>query len=169
MLLTSARTKNHHLRFSVLGRLAERITGVKFFITGRPEPRIKTGFRLPLLKDATNVFVLHDVHPLLINSDIQLFLRHELSGLAHKHQLDGWPSDEDTKLLCQRAGGLFVYAVATVKFLDSPFFLPQERLETIASFPENTAHEGKTKFQGKKLSTRSTFGFSAGASEKKTP
>ena len=135
---------------SVLGRLVERISRVKFFITGRPEPRIKTGFRLPLLKDATNVFVLHDVHPLLINNDIRLFLRHELSELAHRHQMGEWPSDEQINLLCQRAGGLFVYAVATVKFLDSPFFLPSEQLETISGSPESTTHEGKTELQGNK-------------------
>ena len=135
---------------SVLGRVVERIPGAKFFITGRPEPRIKTGFRLPLLKDATNVFVLHDVHPPLINNDIALFLRHELSELAHRHQLQRWPSDEQISLLCQRAGGLFVYAVATVKFLDSPFFLPAEQLETIANSPENTVYEGGTEFQENK-------------------
>ena len=135
---------------SVLGRLVERIPKAKFFITGRPEPRIQTGFRLPLLKDATNVFVLHDVHPPLINNDIQLFLRHELSRLAQRHQLDEWPSDEEINLLCHRAAGLFVYAVATVKFLDSPFSLPTDQLETIGSFPENTVHEGQVELQENK-------------------
>jgi hypothetical protein len=52
--------------------------------------------------------------------------------------------------LCGRAGGLFVYAAATVKFLDSPFFLPTEQLETIANFPEDTGHEGRTEFQENK-------------------
>ena len=66
----------------VLGRFVGQIPKVKFFITGRPELRIKTGFRLPLLVDATSVFVLHDVHPSLINDDIRLFLNHELSQLA---------------------------------------------------------------------------------------
>ena len=33
---------------SVLGRYAKQLPFVKFFITGRPEPRIRTGFRLPL-------------------------------------------------------------------------------------------------------------------------
>ena len=135
---------------SVLGRLVERIPGAKFFITGRPEPRIQTGFRLPLLKDATNVFILHDVHPLLINNDITLLLKYELSKLAHRRQLDGWPTAEHVNLLCHRAGGLFVYAVATVKFLDSPFFSPVEQLETIANSPENTGYEGETEFQENK-------------------
>jgi len=128
---------------SVLGRLVEQIPRVKFFITGRPEPRIKTGFRLPLLEDATKVFVLHDVHPDSINNDILLFLKHELSELARQHQLEGWPSDEHISLLCQRAAGLFVYAVATVKFL-SKTHLPERRLDVIVNLPQCTIPEGKT-------------------------
>jgi len=34
---------------SVLGQFVKQLSLVKFFITGRPEPRIRTGFRLPLL------------------------------------------------------------------------------------------------------------------------
>ena len=45
-------------------------------ITGRPEPWIKTGFRLPLLMDSTDVFILRDVHPALIaTSDCSKFHR----------------------------------------------------------------------------------------------
>ncbi|KAF9645553.1 hypothetical protein BDM02DRAFT_3120016 [Thelephora ganbajun] len=131
---------------SVLGRFVEQMPKVKFFITGRPEPRIKTGFRLPLLVDSTDVFVLHDVHPSLINSDIRLFLKHELSEVARRHRLKGWPSDKHIDLLCRRAGGLFVYAVATVGFLDSRTHLPKRRLEVIVNLPESTAHEGRARF-----------------------
>ena len=132
---------------SVLGRFVAQIPGAKFFITGRPEPRIRTGFRLPLLIDSTDVFVLHDVHPSLINDDIRLFLKHELSELSQRHQLEGWPSDEHIDLLCGRAAGLFVYAVATVKFLDSSIHLPERRLDIIVSLPESTVPEGKTQFK----------------------
>ena len=131
---------------SVLGRFVGQIPMVKFFITGRPEPRIKTGFRLPLLVDSTDVFVLHDVRPALINEDIRLFLNHELSELARRRRLEGWPGDEHIDLLCHRAAGLFVYAVATVKFLDTRTQLPKRRLEVIVGLPECTDHEGKTRF-----------------------
>jgi hypothetical protein len=131
---------------SVLGRFVGKIPRVKFFITGRPEPRINTGFRLPLLVDATDVFVLHDVHPPLINSDIRLFLKHKLSKLAQQHRLIGWPSDKDLDMLCSRVAGLFIYAVATIKFLDNKAQLPQRRMEMIARLPECTDHEGKTRF-----------------------
>ena len=132
---------------SVLGRFVEKIPGIKFFITGRPEPRIKTGFRLPLLMDATDVFILHDVHPSLINNDIRLFLKHELSELAQQRRLNGWPSDKELDMLCCRAAGLFVYAAATVKFLGNKARLPKQQLEVIAQLPESTDHEGKTYFR----------------------
>ena len=134
---------------SVLARLVGQIPKVKFFITGRPEPRIRTGFRLPILVNSTSVFVLHDVDPPLINSDIRLFLKHELSELAQRRQLGRWPSDEHIDLLCSRAAGLFVYAVATVKFLDSNIHLPKHRLDVIVKLPECTAPEGKTRFNPK--------------------
>jgi len=134
---------------SVLARLVERIPDVKFFITGRPEPRIRTGFRLPMLVNSTSVFVLHDVHPPLINSDIRLFLKHELSGLARRRQLGRWPSDEQIDLLCRRAAGLFVYAAATVKFLDSDIYLPDHRLDVIVRLPGCTAPEGTTRINPK--------------------
>jgi len=134
---------------SVMGRLVELVPKVKFFITGRPEPRIRSGFRLELLRPLTDVFVLHDVHPALINNDIRLFLKHELSELAQRRHLDGWPTDEHVSLLCRRAAGLFVYAVATVKFLDSKTHPPRQRLETIVNLPECTIPEGKTRFNPK--------------------
>ena len=134
---------------SVLGRLVKQIPHVKFIITGRPEPRINTGFRLPLLVDATNIFVLHDVQPSLINSDIRLFLKHELSELAQLHRLGEWPSDEHIDVLCHRAAGLFVYAAATVKFLGSSTHLPKRRLDIILGLPECTVPEGKTQFKPK--------------------
>ena len=134
---------------SVLGRLVEQIPRVKFFITGRPEPRIETGFCLPLLVDSTDVFVLHNVHSSLINNDIHFFLKHELSQLSQRRQLEGWPSSEHIDVLCHRAAGLFVYAVATVKFLDSKTHLPRDRLGVILELPESTAPEGKTRFNPK--------------------
>ena len=131
---------------SVLARFVTLIPKVKFLITGRPEPRIWTGFRLPILVDLTAVFVLHEVDPPLIKKDIRRFLEHELSELAQRRQLGKWPSDEHIDLLCSRADGLFVYAVATVKFLDSSARPPEDQLDTIVKLPKSTVPEGKTRF-----------------------
>ena len=134
---------------SVMGRLVERVPNVKFLITGRPEPRIQSGFRLALLRPLTEVFLLHEVEPSVINTDIRLFLEHGLSELAKRRgvERDVWPTDEHLDMLCERAAGLFVYAVATLKFLDHPFARPSKQFDVIARAPGNTTHEGKAKLQ----------------------
>ena len=105
---------------SVIGRLISRAPMLKLLLTGRPEPRIQAGFHLPLMKKVTDVFFLHDVKPNLIASDIRLFFKHSFSEIADcQSGLDGWPVDKEVECLCERAAGLFVYAMATVKFIAS--------------------------------------------------
>ena len=134
---------------SVMGRLVERIPNVKFFVTGRPEPCIRSGFRLELLRPLTDIFVLHEVEPSVVNADIRLFLEHGLRELANRpgNGQDGWPTDEQIDLLSERAAGLFVYAMATLKFLDHPFTPPSNKLDVILKAPSDTSHEGKAKLQ----------------------
>ena len=133
---------------SVLGRFVHQIPKVKFFITGRPEPRILEGFHLPLLAKVTDVFVLHEVWPSQINSDIRLFFEHQLSKLkGRRHGLDDWPTEEQLDLLCVRAGGLFIFAVATIKFIDEHSD-PRKRLDLLLQSSENTVHEGTIKLKG---------------------
>ena len=109
---------------TTLGRFAEEIPKVKFLVTGRPEPRLTSGFRSELLRPLTDVFILHAVQPGQIYNDIRLFLKHELSELAQWHAIGGWPIDEHVDLLCRRVAGLFVYAVAAIKFLVANFTSP---------------------------------------------
>ena len=133
---------------SVLGQFVSEIPKVKFFLTGRPEPRIREGFRLPRMAEATNIFVLHEVESSRVNSDIRLFLRHEFSELASRRRgLDDWPTEEQLDLLCERAAGLFVYAAATVGFVGYVNNSPKKRLDLLLQLPESSSHEGKTKFK----------------------
>jgi len=133
---------------TVLGRLVFKIPKVKFFVTGRPEPRIRAGFRLPLLARATNVFILHEVESSRVNSDIRLFFIHKFLELKDYHLgLDDWPTKEQLDLLCERAAGLFVYAMATVRFIGRQNSNPRRRLDLLLQSPENTAYEGKTEFK----------------------
>jgi len=132
---------------SVLGQFVSEIPNVKFLVTGRPETRILEGFRLPLLSDATDVFVLHEVEPNQVYNDIRLFFRHKFSELVRRRRgLDGWPPEEQLGLICKRAGGLFVYAVATVKFIDRQGTHPRIQLDLLLQSPESSVREGKTKF-----------------------
>jgi len=132
---------------SVMGRFVEEIPNVKFFITGRPEPCIQSGFRLKLLRPLTEIFTLHMVEHSIVNVDIQRFLKTQLSELAQRFQMTGWPSDAHIDLLCQRAAGLFIYADATIKFLDHKIYPPQQRLDVIVNLPECTSYEGAARLK----------------------
>jgi hypothetical protein len=131
---------------SVLGQFVSEIPKVKFFLTGRPERRIREGFRLPRMAKATDVFVLHEVESSQVGSDIRLFFTHSFLELAGRQcGLNDWPTNEQLDTLCKRAAGLFVYAVATVKFIDHKNNDPKEQLDRLLQLPESSVYEGKTK------------------------
>ena len=132
---------------SVLGQLVSEIPNAKFLITGRPEPRIQEGFHLPLLVKATDVFVLHEVEPIQVDNDIRLFFTHEFSNIIRRRRgLDGWPTEEQLDVLCKRAAGLFVYAVATVKFISKQGTNPRERLNLLLRSSDGSEREARMKF-----------------------
>ena len=133
---------------TVLGQFVSKIPKVKFFITSRPELGIRGGFRLPLLSEATEILVLHEVEPSRVDNDIRLFFRHEFSEIKGRHELGDWPSEEQLDMLCGRAAGLFVYAVATVKYINTRVGDPRKQLDRLLQSPENSIHEGKIKFEG---------------------
>ena len=133
---------------SVLGRFVSQIPKVKILVTGRPEPRIREGFRLPLLAQVTDIFILHEVDSNRVNSDIRLFFGHRLMELAGRRRgLDDWPTREQLDLLCERTAGLFVYAVATVRFIDHKNSSPKKQLNRLLQSPESSVFEGKTRFK----------------------
>ncbi|KAF9789150.1 hypothetical protein BJ322DRAFT_1176897 [Thelephora terrestris] len=133
---------------SVLGPFMEQIPKVKFLVTGRPEPRIRNAFRLSLLTKATDVFVLHKVEPGQVNSDIRLFYKLKCSEIRSRRPgLDGWPTEEQLHLLTERAAGLFIYAMATVRFIDHNIKNPRRQLDLLIQSQES-ASEGRTKLRG---------------------
>ena len=132
----------------VLGQSVSQIPSVKFFITSRPEIHITSGFRGPLLKKSTDVFILHEVESSTVDNDIRHFFKHELSELSRRWGgIDGWPTDEQLDSLSRRAAGFFVYAVATINFLKHKFKHPSNRLNIIMKSPESTAHEGRVELK----------------------
>jgi hypothetical protein len=132
---------------SILSRYVDEIPNVKFFITGRPEPRIRSGFRLKALRPITEVLKLHDVERSSVDSDIKLFFRKRLTEIikhwSHCDLTEDWPSPSDVDILCKKAAGLFIYASTVVKFVAPRHFQPEKRLALIISLPQNTTREGK--------------------------
>ena len=132
---------------SVLGRFVKKLPSVKFFITGRPEPRIRTGFRLPLLEPLTQVFLLHEVEMSSVDEDIWLYLEEKLTGVAKRRSdfdlTDPWPRDEDLRTLTKKSSGLFIFASTLARFIESEYHEPNERLQLIIATPDSTVHEGR--------------------------
>ena len=133
---------------SILGRFVTKIPMVKFFITGRPVSRIQEGFRLPLLADATDVFVLHEVEQSQINNDVRLFFRQSFAELKRQRRgLDDWPTEEQVDILCERAGGLFVHAMATVRFIGERNSSPKKQLDRLLQSQGSSVFEGRTRLK----------------------
>jgi len=132
---------------SVLGRFVKHLPSVKFFIAGRPEPRIRTGFRLPLLEPITQIFLLHELELSSVDEDIQLYLQEKLSAVAKRRSdfdlSDPWPHDKDLTALTKKSSGLFIFASTLARFIESEHHEPDERLQLIVTSPDSTVHEGR--------------------------
>jgi hypothetical protein len=132
---------------SVLGRFAKQLPLVKFFITGRPEPRIRTGFRLPLLEPLTQIFLLHGVELSSVDNDIRLYLTQRLTTVAKRRSdldlPDPWPHENEIKALTKKSSGLFIFASTLVRFIESEHHEPSERLKLVLSKTSGTTHEGR--------------------------
>jgi len=133
---------------SILSRYTNEIPKVKFFITGRPEPRIRSGFRLESLLPITEVLKLHEVKPDSVNNDIKLFFQIHLTELGKKRSdcdlMEGWPSSSEIKILCEKAAGFFIYASTVIKFVTSKSHMPIKQLDRITSLQQCTSHEGRS-------------------------
>ena len=132
---------------SLLGRYIHEIPLVKFMITGRPEAPIRKGFRLPLMKPITTVFVLHDVKQSQVDQDIALYFRTKLPELV-KDRSDvelpsSWPSEDDIKILTVKAAGLFVFAATAVSLITSTRHGPIKQLSLVTSSLTSYAHVGQ--------------------------
>jgi len=133
---------------SMLSRYMDEIPNVKFFITGRPEPRIRSGFRLESLRPITEVFRLHDVERSSVDSDIKLFFRTQFASITKTRSdcdfTEDWPNPSDINALCGKAAGFFIYASTVIKFVASENRTLTEQLDQIISLPQSTAHEGRS-------------------------
>ena len=132
---------------SILSYYANQISSVKFFITGRPETWISSGFRLESLAPITEVLKLREVKPEAVDSDIEQFFQTRLTSLTKNRSdcnlAEDWPTQSDLKTLCENANGFFIYASTVIKIITSGTDLPSQRLALITSPPDDTTGEGR--------------------------
>jgi len=104
---------------------------IKFFLTSRPEIPIFDGFR-QLSGEAYQDFILHNIPLDTVNADISTFFLQKLSPLKAKHGLGtSWPDKQSIEQLVERAGGLFIYAATTLRFIEDGIDGPEEQLSLV--------------------------------------
>jgi hypothetical protein len=90
----------------------QKIPGLKFFLTSRPEHHISKYLDLQRLKQEMLLvqnFYLHDVERSIVKKDIATFLEHELKDMdIQQDKLD---------ILVEQSGVLFIYAATVVKYV----------------------------------------------------
>ncbi|KAF8540104.1 vegetative incompatibility protein HET-E-1 [Trichophaea hybrida] len=103
---------------------------LKVFVTSRPETPIRHGF--DTIPEVHQDFILHHIPQHIIQSDISIFLRHELEDIRRAKVLsEEWPGERIIKLLCERARGIFIYASTACRFIGDPDWHPDESLAII--------------------------------------
>ncbi|KAJ1305430.1 hypothetical protein OPQ81_000440 [Rhizoctonia solani] len=93
---------------------------LKFFVTSRPEPE---------MSQPPEAVHLHDVEKSAVQTDIELYLKSELTSIS--------PSSAEIKQLVQLSGALFIYAATLVRYIRSGRRLaePYKRLRSVLSTP----------------------------------
>ena len=87
---------------------------VKFFITSRPEIKLKQSFDKSW---AHSKFILHEVEMDVVKADIELYIKASLlDGQAGLDRHD-WPSQFELGRLVTLAGSLFIYAATVCKYI----------------------------------------------------
>jgi len=109
---------------------------VKFFITSRPEIRLKESFNK---SQAHSDFILHEVEKEIIKADIELYIRgclHDGQTWLNRHD---WPSQAELETLVNMSGTLFIYAATVCKYIAQRgcMSMPQ-RLSDVVNFTSET-------------------------------
>jgi WD40 repeat protein len=130
---------------SALARHVNQIRNVKFFITGRPEDHIRSGFEIPSLR--TKILPLHDIESDVVDSDIELYVKARLAEIAmrKRHSIAGpWPSGKDVIAITKKSSGFFIIASVIIDFIDDPYETPQDQLKLILSMSDSGIYAGKS-------------------------
>jgi hypothetical protein len=109
----------------------------KFFITSRPEPRIRSQFERAELQSRTNAFSISGIERADVDLDIRRYIEVELSPSKLQDSFpdipaaswEGWPQRNQIDDLVTTSAGLFIYASTACKFIKAGD--PHENLEKL--------------------------------------
>lgn len=95
---------------------------LRVLVTSRPEISIRDGFSR-FSDDEHRDLVLHNISEFVVNRDISVFLKHQLSTIR--------PSEQVIEQLVRKASGLFIWAATTCRFVREGNLFSKKRLDTI--------------------------------------
>ena len=84
---------------------------VKFFVTSRPEIRLKESFAKPWTHSN---FILHEVEKEIVKADIELYIKRWLNMHDSSHD---WPPQDEVERLVNMSGTLFIHAATVCKYI----------------------------------------------------
>jgi hypothetical protein len=122
---------------------ALRKVRLRIFLTSRPETPIRHGF-YQIAETEHQDFVLHNISPSIIDSDISIFLKNNLGIIRRERYLAAdWPGEQTIKRLVQSAGGLFIWAATACRFVSDGGLFAARRLSLILQGDNSAAPEEK--------------------------
>lgn len=93
---------------------------LRIFVTSRPELPIRLGFKNMAGGTYQNL-VLYEIPPAIIEHDIAVFLKHELTRIRVDRSLPAnWPGERNIRALVNMAVPLFIFAATVCRFVGDP-------------------------------------------------
>jgi hypothetical protein len=114
------------LKYLIPAIKQQKMPGLKFFITSRPEQHITEHFNLEKMVGAELMiqhFYLHNVEKSIVKEDISKFLQHGLREIYI-------PKDK-IEILVEQSGTLFIYAATVVKYVTGGGRRAKSRLDDV--------------------------------------
>lgn len=122
------------------GKICSLSFPLRILVTSRPELHIENALNSNGFRDVSKVFKLHNIPHSVVDADISLYLRDQLSQFLYNRELM-WKRPKAIEHLTSRAEGLFIYASIALDFLmrdaDGPDFAVK-RLDTLLSNPSGS-------------------------------
>lgn len=126
-------TSNIAILLDTLGQLKKlNALKVRVLLTSRPTPDIERRFKGHHSYDEETLQKVAVSNT--DDTDIHLYLRHELANIRNEHDLEGdWPGPVNLQRLVIKVDGLFIYAATVCRFLNEPGFAddPNDRLAMV--------------------------------------
>lgn len=116
-------------------------TRCRVFITSRPDQPIQAGLRSSSSPSREN-FVLHDIARTIVDQDLNLYYRDQLTDIKVRMRLDDNLFSENTiDRLVERSQGLFIHAATVCRFVRDGSYLAIERLQRLLNSEKSATAE----------------------------